>query len=319
MAALVGEFGRAERYNDESLALATRMGDVSMIGVHHAFNVSVAAIRGETSRLGPEVVDVFRSAPQMPLVRALLVILLLQLGQRNEADDVFDQLRHLVGGRPGGTRWAPTLATIGIAAVMLEDAPTAERVYQLMLPTAGYCSGDGSGTVYSVGSNARAVADLALVAGRVEEAVGLYADAVIVNSRIGARPFVALSRLGWARALRRRAIDPSLAALRSAGDLQLAANLAKQAANEFRRLDMPGRLRAADRLLVQLTADSRKESPLTVRESEIASLLATGMSNKEIAHQLVLSERTVESHVRNILAKLELTSRAEVSRWVHRT
>jgi DNA-binding NarL/FixJ family response regulator len=157
-----------------------------------------------------------------------------------------------------------------------------------------------------------------LVAGRVDEAVGLYADAVIVNSRIGARPFVALSRLGWARALRRRATDPSLAALRSPGDLRAASHLARQAAKEFRRLDMPGQLSTADQLLVQLNADLRRENPLTTRESEIASLVATGMSNREIAEQLVLSERTVESHVRNILSKLDLTSRSDITRWVHR-
>jgi DNA-binding NarL/FixJ family response regulator len=208
------------------------------------------------------------------------------------------------------------MATIGIAAVMLDEAETAERLYQMLLPTAGYCNGDGSGSIFASGSNARMVADLALVAGRVDEAVGLYADAVIVNSRIGARPFVALSRLGWAQALRRRATDPGLAALRSAGDLQLAADLTRQAATEFRRLDMPGPLRSADSLLSQLTADVKQANPLTVRESEIVTLVASGMSNRQIAQQLVLSERTIETHIRNVLGKLNLTSRVDITRWV---
>jgi len=318
LAALIGEFDTAQRFNDESLQLAVRMGDVSMIGVHHAFNVVVGVLRGDNSRIGPDVVAMFRSSQQIPLVRALLVILLCQLGEQDEAEDVFDGLRPLLDDRIGGPRWAATATTIGMAAVILKDAVTAERAYRLLLPAAGYCSGDGSGTVYSTGSNARTVADLALVAGRVDDAVGHYADAVIVNSRIGARPFVALSRLGWARALRRRATDPSLAGLRSPGDLQLATNLGRQAAKEFRRLDMPGPLRSADELLVQLTADVKGENPLTVRETEIASLVATGLSNKKISEQLVLSERTVESHVRNILSKLDLRSRAEVAAWVRR-
>lgn len=163
---------------------------------------------------------------------------------------------------------------------------------------------------------ARAVGELALAAGRVDTAVGLVADAVIANTRIGARPFVALSRLGWARALHRRTTDPGLSALRSLGDLLLAADLSRQAAAEFRRLDMPGPLRTADQLLGTLAAHARQGNPLTARESQIARLIAEEKSNKAIAALLVGSERTVESHVRNILAKLDLASRVEIARWI---
>jgi non-specific serine/threonine protein kinase len=52
---------------------------------------------------------------------------------------------------------------------------------------------------------------------------------------------------------------------------------------------------------------------LTTREREIAALIAKGDSNRAIAESLVVSERTVESHVASILAKLDLRSRAEVA------
>jgi hypothetical protein len=45
------------------------------------------------------------------------------------------------------------------------------------------------------------------------------------------------------------------------------------------------------------------------------ALIGQGMTNGEISTQLVLSKRTVEKHVANILSKLELTSRAQVVRW----
>ena len=55
---------------------------------------------------------------------------------------------------------------------------------------------------------------------------------------------------------------------------------------------------------------------LTRREREIAGLLAEGLSNKEIAARLVISQRTVETHVDHILGKLGMTSRAQVASWV---
>ena len=56
--------------------------------------------------------------------------------------------------------------------------------------------------------------------------------------------------------------------------------------------------------------------PLTRREHEIAVLLGSGLSNKEIASRLVISKRTAETHVANILDKLGLTSRAQVASWL---
>jgi DNA-binding NarL/FixJ family response regulator len=50
----------------------------------------------------------------------------------------------------------------------------------------------------------------------------------------------------------------------------------------------------------------------------VAQLVSQGLSNGRIAEQLVLSERTVETHVRNILMKLGLERRAEVVAWVLR-
>jgi DNA-binding NarL/FixJ family response regulator len=75
----------------------------------------------------------------------------------------------------------------------------------------------------------------------------------------------------------------------------------------------------ASKLLAEFNALARRASQqeqfpapvLTSRELEVLRLVARGMSNKEVAEQLYISENTVKNHVRNILEKLHLHSRME--------
>jgi DNA-binding NarL/FixJ family response regulator len=74
----------------------------------------------------------------------------------------------------------------------------------------------------------------------------------------------------------------------------------------------------------QLTASLRRgpsadpRALLTVREREVLLLVAQGKANKEIAGELVISERTARTHVSNILAKLGLSSRTQAALWAVR-
>jgi DNA-binding NarL/FixJ family response regulator len=56
--------------------------------------------------------------------------------------------------------------------------------------------------------------------------------------------------------------------------------------------------------------------PLSQREREVAVLIAHGQTNRLIAEQLVISEWTVDTHVRHILTKLDFRSRTQVAAWV---
>jgi NarL family two-component system response regulator LiaR len=60
-------------------------------------------------------------------------------------------------------------------------------------------------------------------------------------------------------------------------------------------------------------ATSTAAGELSERELEVLSLIGQGKSNKEIADELVISERTVKSHVSNILTKLDLTDRTQAA------
>jgi DNA-binding NarL/FixJ family response regulator len=57
---------------------------------------------------------------------------------------------------------------------------------------------------------------------------------------------------------------------------------------------------------------------LSARVWEGAALRAAGLSNREVAERLVISERTAERHAENIRAKLGVRSRAQVAAWVAR-
>jgi len=85
----------------------------------------------------------------------------------------------------------------------------------------------------------------------------------------------------------------------AAGDALLAPAVTRRLVAEFARLRPPQRTRAED-----LEA-------LTRREVEILGLLASGLSNQEIAQRLVLSNETVKTHVSHVLRKLGLRDRAQ--------
>lgn len=61
--------------------------------------------------------------------------------------------------------------------------------------------------------------------------------------------------------------------------------------------------------------DDGRDCPLSARELEIADLIGTGLTNREIAQRLFISTRTVESHVDHIKAKLEFARRARIVAW----
>ncbi|SMC47345.1 LuxR C-terminal-related transcriptional regulator [Kibdelosporangium aridum] len=62
--------------------------------------------------------------------------------------------------------------------------------------------------------------------------------------------------------------------------------------------------------------DTNQPAGLTDRELEVAELIANGLSNKAIAQNLVISQRTAEGHVNRILRKLGFDSRAQVATWI---
>ncbi|MEO3752808.1 response regulator transcription factor [Streptomyces sp. B6B3] len=74
----------------------------------------------------------------------------------------------------------------------------------------------------------------------------------------------------------------------------------------------------AGALLAEEASGGGRGGSLTDREREVLALIARGRSNREIARALVLSEKTVKTHVSNILMKLDLADRTQAALWAVR-
>jgi DNA-binding NarL/FixJ family response regulator len=61
---------------------------------------------------------------------------------------------------------------------------------------------------------------------------------------------------------------------------------------------------------------SAVRSPLTLRQQEVAVLVAQGLSNRQIGQRLVVTEAAAAKHVEHILDKLGVSTRAQIAAWV---
>lgn len=91
----------------------------------------------------------------------------------------------------------------------------------------------------------------------------------------------------------------------------------EQARSTLERLDCPGWAEAAAQELARVSGRRRaSEGELTPTERRIAELVATGLSNKEVASELFVTVTTVESHLSKVYAKLGIRSRTQLARHV---
>jgi DNA-binding CsgD family transcriptional regulator len=72
---------------------------------------------------------------------------------------------------------------------------------------------------------------------------------------------------------------------------------------------------AAGEVLPRTGRPDQPWAPLSAREFAVASLVADGLTNREIAARLVLAPKTVSAHVEHILAKLGMARRSQVAAW----
>ncbi|MFC4529197.1 AAA family ATPase [Sphaerisporangium dianthi] len=329
-AALAGRWDDARTLSAEAGTLAVRTGDSLACVVTDVFAQLLALVRGDRRELPDGHRGSFATPPTnaanaanaanmanaanaanaanmanaaIPVIEAAYALRLHLDGARDEALARYERLRLSLRGPLPGARGMGVLQHVTELVEAFDDAEAAQWAHEHWLPWAAAAGVPGGADSFCGGSSARAVGRMAAVMGRLDEAEGALRAAAEVNLLLDARPWLVHTWLPLAEVLLRRGAP---------GDHEEAAALAERAAAEARRLDLPGPLARADRLLAATAARRRADDPLTAREREVAGLVAQALSNRRIADRLTLSERTVESHVRNILTKLGLANRAEL-------
>ena len=147
---------------------------------------------------------------------------------------------------------------------------------------------------------------LALAEGDAGRAVTALADAVADAAETVPR---------WIEGTMRATLAQALLAEGSRAEALLQARRAGEVLERW-----PGwRRDRAEALLARLEGSSvRAIGTLTARESEVAALIADGLTNGQLAERLFISPKTAAVHVSNILAKLGLSSRTEIAAWAIR-
>ncbi|HEY3057516.1 MAG TPA: LuxR C-terminal-related transcriptional regulator, partial [Chloroflexota bacterium] len=303
-----GNYDRAAQHYAAGVALRQARGDSFGVAIGRQGLASVARDRGdvrEAIALWEECVAAFRQYQhQARTARASLnLAIALHLdGQSERAVTLLEESARVAGDI--GQHWAQATSLTYLALIALEvhsDRSRAAAHVRAALPLVPRVS-DAWVTTHLL--------ELAawLAAGSDQSAsvaARLFGAADALRERIGARlhPAFAVGRERWLNELwQREDLDLPLAegAVASLDDmLRLAMNVARELAHRP--------IQAADTV--------RDIRVLSVREREIAGLVAQGMTSRQIAALLILGERTVETHVDHIRAKLGVRSRAQIAAW----
>jgi DNA-binding CsgD family transcriptional regulator len=197
----------------------------------------------------------------------------------------------------------------GIAvAVPLGLSADLDALYDRLDPFRGHHVVSGAGAVAYFGPVELWLGIAAHHLGRLDAAVTDLERAAQACQHNGAVGFHVEANVELAAALARR---------HRPDDANRARSLATRAANQAATLGMDPFIDRTKRLRAQLSAAEPEPLRLTRRELEVAELVGQGLTNREIARRLVLSERTAQNHVQHILTKLGLANRSQVAVWVN--
>ena len=295
-----GRFDGAIAASQESLSLVQDRVHDALPGVSVIVLTVIAGLTGRDELVSEQMLEVFaRDAPRF--VSALLAAHWLRRGDRERA-------RRDYAAIPASDIPVPALLPVASAIVELtaEFGPsaTAEHAVAALRRYPDLFVTGGAGAIVVSGSVRTRLGIAAAAARRPDDAVRELRLGIAADDQAGTPPFAALARfeLGTVLASRRRP-----------GDVEEASALAASVAATAGQLGMAPLRARADALAASLRGD--RPGPLTRREREVAAHVAQGLTNKQIAALMHISERTAESHVQHILGKLGLANRTHIATW----
>jgi DNA-binding SARP family transcriptional activator len=228
LALLEGRFEEAERLIEESHSLGERAQRWSADVTH---GLQLYLLRREQGRCGEIEQLVRRLAAEhvsYPICRCVLANTLVELGLRAEARSELEALAaDRYGGIPFDEEWLVSLCLLAETTIRLGEREHAATLYELLLPYADKVA--YSMPEIPLGSVSRFLGILASACPNNGEAAGHFEDALALNDRIGARPWLARTQDDYAHLLFRRAAP---------GDAAKARSLLAAARNTYRELGM---------------------------------------------------------------------------------
>jgi DNA-binding CsgD family transcriptional regulator/tetratricopeptide (TPR) repeat protein len=279
-----------------------RAGLLHQIGLHVGHEATGSA---EASGIAATTVFAGRFQTVGVIIGVANAHLLASLGRLEEAGAVYRSLGPADLWQPSPHATLPAYAfgiNVAIAVDARQDVAT---LRERLAAYRGHHVVSGAGQVAYFGPVEMWLGRAAQHLGLVDVAVTDLDHAVEVCASNGAVGYGAEAQCLLASVLLRRAHPRDRARARS---------LLESCARQASVLGM-GVIRAqADALLQELVS----AGPLTRREWEVAELVATGSTNREIAGALYLSERTAQNHVQHILTKLGLANRSQITAWMTR-
>jgi DNA-binding CsgD family transcriptional regulator len=300
-ALLVGRYEQAATLSEEATVGLPRDNLMAQL-LHLAFMFAIDADRGDSTWVDAHR-GMFEARPST-MAWSMLSWSLLSAGRRDAALAYYDQARGSLRRVPRDARWMPTMVFLTEVSSRFDDRETAQICYRELLPFQDRFSASGGGSVVCQGSVALFLGMAAMTLGRFDDGEGHLRRAIQRNTAAGVRPWAARAELGLAELLHRQG--------RGLGQ---ALDLAQGAARTATALGMRVLRARAQAVIDDLTA-AKGSALLSRREREVAALVARGLTNREIARTLFLSERTAENHVQHILTKLGFGARAQIAAWV---
>jgi ATP/maltotriose-dependent transcriptional regulator MalT len=305
MAMMEGRYTDARTLADQALTIGRKGGHGEAEFMHVVFRDHLASQVSDEDDLSEVEVFVRRFAEEGPFfARAWHAHVLASLGRLDEASAVWASVLPHLDEFPRYTpEWIINLTASTDMCLLLDQKQLAPTLYADMLPFADRQATGGAHTP-SRGPVALYLGKLARELENWEPADAHLASALHLATAMGARPHEAMTRVEMARLLLAR---------RRTGDIARAEVLLEEAIRTARRLGMKSLESEASSLLAARRGG--RSTPLSPREEEVAALVAKGLSNRQVASSLHLSERTVETHVRSIFNKLGVESRAGIASW----